>query len=190
MVAASPHWKGQANTTVTFYGRAVDQEGVPLPGAHFEYRVESYPKDWTFDTRGRDNDVSTVAATSDADGRFQFTVTACKLIRRKAEHAGYRHLFEEDPHDGTPQTFHYRLIAWGDLWYKTDANHPAVHVFVKDGVREVLALPCRGGWDSGGATKFPATPNLPSWPKEPSLKDVVQKQASTAGTSGGGPAGP
>jgi hypothetical protein len=172
--------KGQTNTTITFYGLAVDQDGNPLAGAEFEYRVEAYPKDWTFETRGRDNDVSTVNATTDARGRFQFTVTGCKLVRRKAACEGYRHLAEEDYHGGTAQTFFYRLIAWGDLWYKTDADHPAVYVFVKDGVNEVSALPCRGGWDSGGARKFPFTPNQPAWPKKPSLKDVVYKPPTTA----------
>jgi hypothetical protein len=182
--------KGQGNTTLTFYGLAVDQDGAPLPGAHFEYRVESYPKDWTFETRGRDNDVTTATAVSDSRGRFQFTVTTCKLIRRRAEREGYRHLFEQDLHDGAAQTFGYTVIAWGDLWYKTDADHPAVYVFVKEGIREVSALPCRGGWDSGGATKFPAAPKQPAWPIRPSLKEVVQKQPTTEPTTDGGPAGP
>jgi hypothetical protein len=175
--------KGQTNATMTFYGLAVDQDGSPLAGAQFEYRVEAYPKDWTFETRDRDNDVSTVSATTDARGRFQFTVTGCKLIRRKGDRAGYRHLFEEDVHTRAAQTSFYRLIAWGDLWYKTDADHPAVYVFVKDGVKEVSALPCRGGWDSGGAKKFPATPNQPAWPKKPSLEDVSYKPPTTAPTS-------
>ena len=175
--------KGQTNTTITFYGLAVDQDGTPLAEAQFEYRVEAYPKDWTFETRGRDNDVSTVNATTDARGRFQFTVTGCKLVRRKADYRNYRHLFEQDLGDGGAQTSFYGLIAWGDLWYKTDADHPAVYVFVKDGVKEVSALPCRGGWDSGGARKFPATPNQPAWPKKPSLKDVVYKPPTTAPTS-------
>jgi hypothetical protein len=172
--------QGQTNSTITFYGLAVDQDGSPLAGAQFEYRIEAYPKDWTFEKRDRDNDVSMVNATTDARGQFQFTVTGCKLIRRKADHHGYRHLFDEDVHTRAAQTSFYRLIAWGDLWYKTDADHPAVYVFVKDGVKEVSALPCRGGWDSGGAKKFPATPNQPAWPKKPSLKDVLYKPPATA----------
>src|SRR5215217_9603050 len=69
--------KGQTNATLTFYGKVVDQDGAPMGGARFEFRVEAYPKDWTFDTRDRDNDASTVTAGSGADGRFQFHVTAC-----------------------------------------------------------------------------------------------------------------
>src|SRR5215207_9662631 len=65
---------------------------------------------------------------------------------------------------------------------KPDVDHPAVFVFVKDGVTEVSALPCKGGWDSGGATQFPATPNQPAWPRDPSLKDVVYKPPATSTT--------
>src|SRR5687767_3430493 len=72
--------KGQTNATLTFYGKAVDEHGQPLPGVTFDYRVEAFPQDWTFETRGRLNDVSSIHATSGEDGRFQFTVTACRLI--------------------------------------------------------------------------------------------------------------
>src|SRR5688500_1748758 len=67
--------KGQVNTTVVFHGLTVDQDGRPLPGVRVEYRVEAYPKDWTFETRDRPHDISTVSAVSDAAGRFTFTVT-------------------------------------------------------------------------------------------------------------------
>jgi hypothetical protein len=167
--------KGQTNTTLTFHGQAVDQDGHALPGAHFEYRLEAYPKDWTFDTRGRPNEALIVTATSDEAGRFQMPISGCKLIRLKAERVGYRHLCETDHREG--DNFGYTLIAWGDLWYKSDPAHPAVYVFVKDGEREVSALPCRGGYDSGGGTRW--TLNQPAWPKKPSLKDVVQKHPAT-----------
>ena len=178
--ARSSSLKGQANTTIRFHGIVVDQDGAPLSGAVIQYQVEAYPKDWTFETRGRPNDVSSVSATSGDDGRFSFDVTGCFLRLQSADRDGFRHLWEQDTSDGRPTTYAYRLIAWGDLWYKTDADHPAVYVFVKDGVKEVSALPCRGGWDSGGARKFPATPNQPAWPKKPSLPDVVYKPPTTA----------
>ena len=63
--------KGQVNTTLTFYGLTVDQDGQPIPGVKVEYQVDAYPKDWTFETRGRPYDTSIVSATSDASGRFQ-----------------------------------------------------------------------------------------------------------------------
>ena len=166
--------KGQTNATVTFYAKALDQEGNPLTGARFEYRLESYPKDWTFDTRGRPKDASNVTLSSGSDGRFERSITGCELILIKAECPGYRHLFDEDLHsDGVLNRF-ITLISWSDLCYKTDPEHPAIYVFVKDGVSEVTALPSRGGYDSGNGTHW--TLNQPGWPHKPSLKDVVQKQ--------------
>src|SRR6185295_17988058 len=112
--------------------------------------LEAYPKDWTFDTRGRLNDMSTVKSTSDTEGRFQFEVTGCLLRMKDISRVGYRHLWEQDTSDGRPSTYAYQLIAWSDPWYKSDPEHPAVYLFVKDGVHEVSSLPCKGGYDSGG----------------------------------------
>jgi hypothetical protein len=155
---------------MTFYGRVVDQDGLALKGAHVVYRIESYPADWTFKTRGRDNIVSQISATSNDQGSFQFTFTGCKLIRLKVTRVGYRHFYEADLSDGAPQTKGYTIVAWSDLWYKSDPNHPALYVFVKDGVHAVSALPCRGGYDSGGGNRW--TLNKPAWPHKPSLPDV------------------
>lgn len=169
--------KGQTNTTMTFHGKVIDQDGSPLQGARFEFRVEAYPKDWTFNTRDRDNNVSSASAISDANGLFQFTVTGCRLIRSKAERDGYRHFYEMDSSTRSARTSHYTLIAWSDLWFRADASNPAVFVFVKEGVREVSALPNRGGAESGGGKNWKA--NYPAWPKKPSLTDVVRRQPST-----------
>lgn len=168
--------KGQKNTTLTFYGLVVDQDGTPLPETQVQYQVEAYPKDWTFDTRGRPYDVSTVTATSDSQGRFSFRITGCHLRMLSVTRNGYRHLWEQDTSDNHPSTYGYQLIAWSDLWYKSDPEHPAVYVFVKDGVHEVSALPCKGGyWAHGKQWVL----NKPDWPKKPSLMDVVQKQPTT-----------
>src|SRR6185437_12729876 len=80
--------KGQTNTTMTFYGRAVDQDGRPLPGVSFKFTVDAYPKDWSFRTRGRPNDVKTVTAVSDARGSFQLQITGCYLRMISAERSG------------------------------------------------------------------------------------------------------
>jgi hypothetical protein len=128
--------KGQVNATVRFFGVAVDQDGTPLPGARIEYQVDAYPKDWTFETRGRPYDTSFVGTTSGADGRFEFEVTGCILRLKNAQRPGYRHLYERDEHDAHPSVTGYRLIAWSDLQYRSDPQNPAVFVFVKDGVRE------------------------------------------------------
>ncbi|WP_428939454.1 hypothetical protein [Fontivita pretiosa] len=179
---ATSSLKGQTNATLTFYGKAVDQDGIPLPGASFAFRLEAYPKDWTFETRGRLNEATTVTATSDENGLFQFTVTGCTLRRQSAEREGYRHFCDEDHGSSySANNYFYTLIAWSDLWYKSDPHHPAVFVFVKDGVREVSALPCKGGYDSVNGKNW--TLNKPGWPRKPSLKDVVQKRASTQATT-------
>lgn len=169
--------KGQSNTTLPFYGKVVDQVGKPLAGVAFDFRVESYPNGWTFDTRGRDNDVHHVTATSDAQGGFSFTVSGCQMFRMRAEKQGYRHFEDTDSSSESVDNRFYRLIAWSDPWYKTDPDHPAVYVFVKDGSREVSVLPSRGGYDSGGGKQW--RPNQPGWPKNPSLKDVVYKNPTT-----------
>jgi hypothetical protein len=168
--------KGQRNATITFYGRAVDENGLPLPGAQFAYQVDAYPKDWTFETRGRPYDTSVITAISDEQGRFQFTVTGCGIRRLKAELDNRRHFFDEDA-TTTASTYGYQLIAWRDLWFRSHPDHPAIYVFVTNDVKEVAALPCKGGYDSGGGTQWRL--NEPAWPKKPSLKDVVQKQPTS-----------
>lgn len=169
---ASNSMKGQANTTITFYGLAVDQDGRPLSGASFQFRVEAYPKDWSFETRGRENDVSMLSAVSDADGRFQFTVTGCKLIRRKAELTGYRELSDKGASAASTDNWFYSLIAWSDITYKTDPQNPAVYVLVKNGSNVVSVLPCRGGLNrSENGWEL----NQPAWPTRPSLSGVTCK---------------
>jgi hypothetical protein len=170
--------KGQRNTTVEFYGMVVDQDGNPLPGATIDYQVEAYPKDWTFETRNRPYDLSKVSAVSDAQGRFVFSATGCMLRLLDARCPRYRHFMELDTSTNSPSTYAYRLIAWSDLWFKSDPDHPAVYIFVKDGLREVSVLPCKGGYESGGGTKWML--NKPAWPKKPSLKDVVYISRTTA----------
>ena len=180
--------KGQKNTTLEFYGLVVDQDGKPLADAQIQYQVDAYPKDWTFDTRGRPYDTSRVGVTSDARGRFQFAVTGCILRRLKAEKGGYRHFYEEDSGKYSDHTdvctSGFRLIAWGDPNYKSDSDHPAVFVFVKVGVHEVSALPCKGGYDSANGNGTQWRLNKPGWPRKPSLNDVVQKRSSMGTETG------
>jgi hypothetical protein len=162
--------KGQVNATIRFYGLAVDQDGKPLPGARIEFQVDAYPKDWTFETRGRPYDVSFASGTSDASGRFDFEVAGCILRLKSAEASGYRHLFETYQSDKHPSVLGYHLIAWSEQQYQSDPNNPAVFVFVKAGAEKVSALPSVGGsrWNGKGWS-----PYRPAWPKSPSLKDVV-----------------
>lgn len=166
----SSELKGQVNTTLTFYGLAVDQDGKPLEGVRIEYDAYAYPKDWTFETRGRPYDVSKVIAVSNAQGQLGFAVTGCFLRLSSATCLGYRNFLElDDSSSDRPGTRSYRLISWGTLNHKSDPNYPAVYVFVKDGAQGVSALPCAGGYSGGPAWHR----NMPAWPKEPSLKDVV-----------------
>lgn len=171
--------KGQANSTLTFYGLAVDENGKPLDGADFNIEVEAIPPGWTFETRGKPHAFSTVTAKSGRDGRFQIEIKAHYLRFNRVERVGYRHLFDLDADDSRARdNMHYMLNAWGDLVYKSDPEHPAVFVFVKDGIHEVSALPCKGGYDSanGNGTKWRL--NNPGWPRKPSLADVIPKGAA------------
>jgi hypothetical protein len=162
----------QENTTLTFYGKAVDESGMPLEGVRFSVRIEAYPKDWTFDTRGRPNDVSTVTIVTDGTGCFELPVTGCQLICHEMVLHGYRPLFDTDAGDGAVQNRYYRFISWGELLYKSDPNNPAVFVLVREGIREVTALPSRGGMRRAGKHWVD---NGPAWPRKPSLEDVVQR---------------
>lgn len=174
---------GQSNTKIVFYGLAVDQDGRPLDGATITYRIEAYPKDWTFDTRGRENDASEIAFVSGSDGKFSGEVYGCTLRRLKAQREGYRH-FAEDAVPGSElnaSTYFYRLIAWSEVVFKSDPEHPAVFVFVKDGNTGVSALPCRGGFGRGPGAAWIL--NKPDWPEKPSLKDVTRKSSSGAATT-------
>lgn len=164
--------KGQDNTQVTFYGLAVDQDGTPLQGVSFEVVVDAIPRDWTFETRGRPHDRTRRMLVTDENGRFSIDATAHLIFIEKAHLPGYRHLFakwSDDTNTG------YQVTAWGEQLYKSDPDRPAVYVFVKDGVREVSALPSRGGYYAYGKEW---RPNEPAWPEKPSLNDVVQKQSS------------
>lgn len=165
--------KGQSNASLTFYGMVVDESGRPLAGADFEFRIESIPADWTFEKRGNPFDVSTVTAKSGADGRFQVDVTGHMMFLKQARREGYRHLYDLDSGSDAIINRAFMLNSWSDLTYKTDRDHPAVFVFVKDGIYEASALPCKGGWDSGNGTHW--TINKPGWPKIPSLVDVDLK---------------
>jgi hypothetical protein len=178
--------KGQSNAALTFYGLAIDQDGKPLANIRVTYESSAFPNDWTFEKRGEPLVRTIAGGTTDSSGRFEFSVVTHTLRRRSVEAPpGYRHFFEE--HVGTrpgvtvPSTFGYLVSSWSDLCYKSDPAHPAVFVFVKDGIHEVSALPCRGGYDSGNGTNW--TLNTPAWPLKPSLTDVVYKPSSTQPTT-------
>jgi len=169
----APTLRGQNNARITFYGLAVDQDGTPLPGASFDIVVDAIPKDWSFETRGKPHDRTHRTVVTDADGRFSIEVNAHLIYIENVHLSGYRHLFAQWSDDGNTG---YQITSWSDLLYKTDPDHPAVYVLVKDGVHEVSALPCRGGFRSYGKRWIL---NKPAWPKRPSLKDVVHKPPTT-----------
>jgi hypothetical protein len=97
---ANTRLKGQTNTTMTFYGLVVDELGTPLAGVRVEYEVEAYPKDWTFETRGRPNDVSRLSAVTNDQGRFEFVAKGCWLRMVDVALDGYRHFWEMDTSGG------------------------------------------------------------------------------------------
>jgi hypothetical protein len=109
---------------------------------------------------------------SDGQGLFHFTVTGCTLRLLKAERKGYRRFFDSAPPSSRSDTdsYFYSLIEWGYVQFKSDPSRPAVYVFVKNDAREVAAMPCRGGLDSGGGARWMG--HKPAWPHKPSLPDV------------------
>lgn len=169
--------QGQNNAQLTFFGLAVDQDGNPLQDVSFEIVLDAIPKDWSFDNRGKPHDRTRQTVTSGADGRFSANVTAHMIFVDNAQLPGYRHLFAKWSDDGNTG---YQITAWGEILYKSDPDRPAVYVFVKDGVSDVSALPSRGGFRAYGNQWIP---NQPMWPKNPSLKDVQQKQPSSQSTT-------
>ena len=176
------HLKGQSNARLTFYGLAIDQAGQPLQGVQVRYRSEAFPANWTFKTRGEPHTISEVEATTDEQGRFEFTIETHILKRLSVSGpSGYRHFYEEFV-GGTsaggviPSTYGYLVISWSEVQYKSDPERPAIFVFVKDGVKEVSALPSRGGYQVYGKDWIP---NEPKWPRKPSLKDVAYVPPAT-----------
>lgn len=167
------HLAGQKNVRVIFYGLAVDENGRPLEAATFQIISEAFPDDWTFETRGRPHDRKTFQVRSDATGRFEIELVTRGIFIEHAERAGYRHLTAKL---GEASNMGIMISSWGRQLYKSDPNRPAVYVFVKDGVREVSALPSRGGYYAYGKDW---RPNEAAWPLKPSLTDVVQKTPAT-----------
>ena len=173
--------KGQNNATLTFHGIAVDESGRPLPDVDFLVEVEAIPADWTFDTRGKPHEFSTLSARSGRNGRFRFDVTGHILRVKQVQREGYRHLYDLDiGATHAIDNMAYMLNAWSDPWYKSDEQNPAVYVLVTEGVRTVSTLPTRGGSNSANGKYW--TVNKPGWPTKPSLKDV-QRQPVPSPTS-------
>lgn len=166
--------KTQQNSYLIFYGLAVDENGKSLVGAVFEIEIEAIPAGWTYETRGKPHERSKITAISGPDGRFQFDIVGHIIRVTRAEREGYRHFYEMDTGFSRTQgadNTSIRLDAWGDPWYRSDPQYPAVYVFVKEGVNQISVLPTRGGSDSGGSQHW--IRNEPVWPAKPSLKDVV-----------------
>src|SRR6478672_12858081 len=63
--------KGQTNARMVFYGRAVDEDGKPLGEVTFEFLVESFPANWSYERRGEPLEKTKLHASSGSDGRFQ-----------------------------------------------------------------------------------------------------------------------
>jgi hypothetical protein len=181
--SARDRLKDQTNTSLTFYGLAVDETGQPLPLVEFEFLVESFADDWSFERRGEPLKTKSHRARSGRDGRFIIHVVGHTLWLERAELRGYQHLHERQTGSSLPSdNIAYALNSWGDLLYRADPENPAVYVFVKDGVRVVSALPNKGGADSSNGTVW--RKNLPAWPEWPSLPDVVYKPPATQPVQG------
>ena len=118
-----------------------------------------------------------VKVVSGRNGLFQVRLRGYGLRLNSAAKLGYRHFYEEDAHDKSPFTGAYEVIAWGQPLYKSVEEHPAVFIFVKEGNTSVSVLPCRGGYRTAGVDMW--IRNEPSWPKRPSLNDVVYRVSST-----------
>jgi hypothetical protein len=165
---------GQTNTTMTFHGLAVDSEGLPMPGLTFVFNVESYPKDWTYQTAARLNDVTELRATTGPDGRFAADVEGCYLRLLRIEGTHLRELRDTDTLSGAVRTRNFALIDWGEVQYRSDPNRPATYVFLRDGGTEVSVLPSRGGDDLLDARPTWGR-NEPKWPNQPSVKSVTYR---------------
>jgi hypothetical protein len=159
---------------------SVDQDGNPLARVKFDFRVEAYPKNWSFDTRGRDNDVTNVTAFTDDQGRFRLDVTGCQLIRLRSAPKGFKEYYDEDVSGRSVDNRFYSLITWGQVGYRSDVDNPAVYVFVNNGTKTITVLPSRGGFDHRGGSNW--SRNTPALPRKPSLREVVYEASPIATT--------
>lgn len=179
---ATGNMKGQTNSSFIFFGRAVDQDGKPLVGVQFVGEMESFPADWTFESRGKPALHTPVHATSGADGRFEVQLNGYLLRFTDVSCAGFRHFYDEAL--GDSQAFNntaYEVVSWGDLRYRSDFENPAIYVFVRDDIKTIAALPSKGGASSFNGKSW--TSNRPGWPKLPSLPDVVLKHPASVPSS-------
>jgi hypothetical protein len=172
-------FRGQKNASLTFYGKIVDEEGRPLSNVPIDLLIQAYPQNWSYGSYGRDLDATTANLITDKDGSFKIDVVGCKITALPIHWPNYRLLEETDVSDATTykMTRVIDLIEWGVLWYKSSSINPTTYLLVKNGVHEVSALPCRGGYRPGSGTGWIA--NAPAWPNRPSLPDVVYKPAAT-----------
>ncbi|HEX8520721.1 MAG TPA: hypothetical protein VF669_00610 [Tepidisphaeraceae bacterium] len=169
--------KGQSDAQIMFYGKTVDQSGEPLEGVHVVLTVLSVGKEYGPGDNPPQNVRTSLEATSDANGRFHVKIQGLMMFIDRVEKLGYRHFYDMNRgRSNAIDNTAYTLISWGDACYKSDPDHPAVYVLVKDGVTHATTLPCAGGSESANGVVW--RKNEPGWPTKPSLKDVTPRLGS------------
>jgi hypothetical protein len=182
----------RAGGDIDYYALAVDQDGTPLPGVTFEC-VIFVPQGSSFDREPLSDLQIKKKVSTDASGRMEVHGHGEGFRVESANVAGHRWLYDKSggvgEHWDAGDNRGYQYWSWGKKVEVGDPDNPAIHVFVKDGVKIVSAKVSRGGSyvnnDLNNPYRIVHTPWKPGFPRRPSLEglEFVEKTSTSLPTT-------
>ncbi len=122
---------GLLMTPISFYGKAIDDKGDPVPGAHIAYQVANQ-----IDPNA---DNSKYSGTSDKDGNFSIAGLHGASLYVDVSKEGYYKTPSFDGHRGSYDGFTYAGVRAKDSVTPPTSDTPAIFVLRKEGGGVALA---------------------------------------------------